>query len=39
MVAIWDGRNLARRLVAMGNTNVYWYRGGREGGRWPAMTN
>ncbi|MBV9248286.1 MAG: sulfurtransferase, partial [Acetobacteraceae bacterium] len=26
----WDGRNLALRLVAMGYTNVYWYRGGRE---------
>ncbi|MEA2743267.1 MAG: adenylate cyclase [Acetobacteraceae bacterium] len=26
----FDGRNLALRLVAMGYTNVYWYRGGRE---------
>jgi adenylate cyclase len=26
----FDGRNLAHRLVAMGYTNVYWYRGGRE---------
>ena len=25
-----DGRNLALRLVALGYTNVYWYRGGRE---------
>ncbi len=24
------GRNLALRLVALGYTNVYWYRGGRE---------
>ena len=36
MVAIgWNsenfsGRNLALRLVALGYTNVYWYRGGRE---------
>ena len=31
----WDserfgGRNLALRLVALGYTQVYWYRGGRE---------
>jgi adenylate cyclase len=26
----FDGHNLALRLVAMGYTNVYWYRGGRE---------
>jgi hypothetical protein len=26
----FDGRNLALRLVAMGYTNVLWYRGGRE---------
>jgi TolB-like protein len=26
----FDGRNLALRLAAMGYTNVYWYRGGRE---------
>src|ERR1700748_1760658 len=26
----FDGRNLALRLVALGFTNVYWYRGGRE---------
>jgi adenylate cyclase len=26
----FDGRNLALRLVAMGYTNVYRYRGGRE---------
>jgi TolB-like protein/DNA-binding winged helix-turn-helix (wHTH) protein/rhodanese-related sulfurtransferase len=26
----FDGRNLALRLVAMGYTHVYWYRGGRE---------
>lgn len=26
----FDGRNLSLRLVAMGYTNVYWYRGGRE---------
>jgi TolB-like protein/Tfp pilus assembly protein PilF len=26
----FDGRNLAIRLVALGYTNVYWYRGGRE---------
>jgi adenylate cyclase len=26
----FDGRNLALRLVAMGYTNVYWYRAGRE---------
>jgi len=26
----FDGRNLARRLVAFGYTHVYWYRGGRE---------
>ena len=26
----FDGRNLALRLVAMGFSNVYWYRGGRE---------
>ncbi len=25
-----DGRNLALRLVALGYTQVYWYRGGRE---------
>jgi rhodanese-related sulfurtransferase len=24
------GRNLALRLVALGYTEVYWYRGGRE---------
>ncbi len=26
----FGGRNLALRLVALGYTNVYWYRGGRE---------
>lgn len=26
----FDGRNLTLRLVALGHTNVYWYRGGRE---------
>jgi tetratricopeptide (TPR) repeat protein len=26
----FDGRNLALRLVALGYTSVYWYRGGRE---------
>ena len=26
----YDGRNLALRFVALGYTNVYWYRGGRE---------
>jgi adenylate cyclase len=26
----FDGRNLALRLVALGYTDVYWYRGGRE---------
>jgi adenylate cyclase len=26
----FDGRNLALRLVALGYTNVYWHRGGRE---------
>ena len=26
----FDGRNLALRLVALGYTNVHWYRGGRE---------
>jgi adenylate cyclase len=26
----YQGRNLALRLVALGYTNVYWYRGGRE---------
>jgi adenylate cyclase len=26
----FDGCNLARRLVALGYTDVYWYRGGRE---------
>ena len=26
----FDGRNLALRLVALGFTRVYWYRGGRE---------
>jgi adenylate cyclase len=26
----FDGYNLALRLVALGYTNVYWYRGGRE---------
>jgi adenylate cyclase len=26
----FDGRNLALRLVALGYTNVSWYRGGRE---------
>ena len=26
----FDGRNLALRLVALGHTRVYWYRGGRE---------
>jgi adenylate cyclase len=26
----YQGRNLALRLVAIGYTNVYWYRGGRE---------
>jgi adenylate cyclase len=26
----YQGRNVALRLVALGYTNVYWYRGGRE---------
>ena len=26
----FDGRNLALRLVHIGFTEVYWYRGGRE---------
>jgi adenylate cyclase len=26
----FDGRNLSLRLVALGYTNVHWYRGGRE---------
>ena len=26
----YDGRNLALRLAALGYTNVFWYRGGRE---------
>jgi hypothetical protein len=26
----FDGYNLTLRLVAVGYTNVYWYRGGRE---------
>jgi adenylate cyclase len=26
----FDGRNLALRLAALGYSNVYWYRGGRE---------
>ncbi len=26
----YQGRNLALRLVALGYTDVYWYRGGRE---------
>jgi adenylate cyclase len=26
----FDGRNLALRLVALGYTSIYWYRGGRE---------
>ena len=26
----FDGHHLAVRLVALGYTNVYWYRGGRE---------
>ena len=26
----FQGRNLALRLVALGYTNVHWYRGGRE---------
>jgi tetratricopeptide (TPR) repeat protein len=26
----FDGRNLALRLIALGYTDVYWYRGGRE---------
>jgi hypothetical protein len=26
----FDGRNLALRPVALGYTQVYWYRGGRE---------
>ena len=26
----WHARNLALRLVALGYTNVYWYRGGWE---------
>ena len=26
----FDGRNLALRLVALGYSNVSWYRGGRE---------
>jgi hypothetical protein len=34
----YQGRNLALRLVALGYTNVYWYRGGPRGlgGGWPA---
>ena len=26
----WQSRNLALRLIALGYTNVYWYRGGWE---------
>jgi hypothetical protein len=26
----FQGRNLSMRLVALGHTNVCWYRGGRE---------
>ena len=26
----FDGHNLALRLVALGYTNIHWYRGGRE---------
>jgi len=26
----YQGRNLALRLTALGYTEVYWYRGGRE---------
>ena len=26
----WHSRNLALRLIALGYTNVYWYRGGWE---------
>ena len=26
----FDGRNLALRLVALGYTKIYWYRGGLE---------
>ncbi len=26
----FEGRNLALRLAALGYTNVFWYRGGRE---------
>jgi adenylate cyclase len=26
----FDGHNLAQRLVALGYTQVYWYRGGQE---------
>jgi adenylate cyclase len=26
----YQGRNLALRLVGLGYTEVYWYRGGRE---------
>jgi rhodanese-related sulfurtransferase len=26
----FQGRNLALRLTALGYTEVYWYRGGRE---------
>jgi hypothetical protein len=32
----FDGRNLALRLVALGYTQVYWYRGGREA--WEAAS-
>ena len=32
----YQGRNLALRLVALGYTNVYWYRGGVNHGRLPA---
>jgi TolB-like protein/DNA-binding winged helix-turn-helix (wHTH) protein len=32
----FDGRNLALRLVALGYTQVYWYRGGRES--WEAAS-
>ena len=31
------GRNLALRLVALGYTNVYWYRGGREAWEMAAL--
>ena len=34
--ATFGGYNLALRIRHAGYANVYWYRGGREAGRWPA---